>query len=270
MRNAFVALASLVVLASASGCTLSTTTNPDGSISITGKTKTRFVSDQKPVREIAFTNQTIEILNDGVNPGSGSGIVVIGSPGATKVTATSTIVAWADGAEAENAKTAQKEVIDSFTISEAGGKITVRCGHATKDYGTASVSGTGCEGLTVTVPAGTADAPVSVVAKNGNSDIEVSGITGSLTADAQGAGDITASVTPAKGSNITLSADFDVTLKLPASFSADKVVVEGSEVDTKAFEGLKSGAGFGTAGTGAASISVRSTGGVGKATITKQ
>ncbi len=259
MRNAFVALASLVVLASASGCTLD----------VTAKTKTRFVSDQKPVREIAYTNQTIEVLNDGPNPNIGAGIVIVGAPGATKVTATSDIVALADDTEVENAKTAHKEVIDSFTISEANGKITVRCGHSTKDYGTASQSGTGCAGLTVTVPAGTADAPVSVVTKSGNGSIEVSGITGSLNAEGQGAGTVAASVTPAKGSTIALLSDFDVTLKLPANFSADNVVVEGDPVDVSAFSGLKSGAGFGTAGTGAASISVRSTG-VGKATITKQ
>jgi len=75
----------LVLGAASSACTLSTVTNPDGSISITGKSKTRFVSADKPVREQAYTGQAIEVINDGVNPGSGAGIVINGSPGATKV-----------------------------------------------------------------------------------------------------------------------------------------------------------------------------------------
>ncbi len=273
MRTAFVALVGLAIVGASSGCTLSTVTNPDGSVTVTGKSKTRFVSDQKPVREIAFTNQTIEVLNDGVNPGSGVGIVVTGSPGATKVTATSSIVAWADGAETENAKTAQKEVVDSFTVTEAGGKITVRCGHASKDYGTASRAGTGCEGLTVTVPAGTAAAPVSLVVKNGNSDIQVSGITGSVTVEAQGAGDAEVSVTPAQGSVISVSAEFDALLRLPANFAADVVTLaadEAKDIDTSAFPEVKSGLGYGAPGTGAKSITVRSTGLIGTAKIVRQ
>lgn len=271
MRTAFVALLGLAVVGAASGCTLSTVTNPDGSISITGKTKTRFVSDQKPVRELAYTNQVIEVLNDGVNPGAGAGIVIKGVAGATKVSATSTIVSWADGAEAENAKLAHAEVIEAFTISESGGKITIRCGHAKADHGTANVGSSGCEGLTVAVPAGTSDAPVSVIAKNGNSDIEVSGITGSLTAESQGAGDVTASVVPAKGSVIAITSEFDAILKVPAGFSADLVTLaaDSKDIDTTAFPDLKSGSGYGTAGAGAKSITVRSTGGVGSAKLQK-
>ncbi len=271
MRIASV-FASLLVLGTASACTLSTVTNPDGSITVTGKSKTRFVSDQKPVRELAYAGQVIEVLNDGVNPGTGAGIIINGSPGATKVTATATIVAWADGAEVENAKASQQEVAASFTIAEVGGKIVVRCGHATKDRGTANVGSSGCEGLTVTVPAGDAAKPVSVVAKNGNSDIQVAGITGNLTVEAQGAGDVVAAVTPTRGSVIAVSAEFDVTLKLPANFAADKVVLQAGDpksIDTSAFPGLKSGEGFGAAGEGASSVTVRSTGLIGDVKLLK-
>lgn len=267
------ALAGLFVLGAASACTLSTVTNPDGSVTITGKSKTRFVSADKPVREQAYTGQPVEVLNDGVNPGTGAGIVIVGSPGATKVVATATIVSWADGSEEENAKSAQRDVVASFTIAEVGGKIVVRCGHAKQDYGTANVGSSGCEGLTVTVPAGDAAKPVAVVAKNGNSDIQVSGITGSLTAEAQGAGDVEASVTPAKGSVISVAAEFDATLKLPATFAADRITLQANDakdIDTSAFPGVKSGEGFGAAGEGAASITVRSVGLIGKVKLARQ
>lgn len=263
----------LVLGAASSACTLSTVTNPDGSISITGKSKTRFVSADKPVREQAYTGQAIEVINDGVNPGSGAGIVINGSPGATKVVATASIVSWADGSEAENAKSAQRDVIASFTIADVGGKIVVRCGHAKQDYGTATLGSSGCEGLTVTVPAGDAAKPVSVLARNGNSDIQVSGITGNLTAEAQGAGDVEASITPTKGSLISIAAEFDATLRLPANFAADKITLQAADpkdVDATAFPGVKSGEGFGAAGEGAASISVRSVGLIGKVKLAKQ
>lgn len=266
------ALAGLLVL-TASACTLSTVTNPDGSVTVTGKSKTRFVSADKPVRELAYTGQAIEVLNDGVNPGTGVGVVVTGSPGATKVVATASIVSWADGSEVENAKSAQRDVLETFTVTEVGGKIVVRCGHAKRDYGTANVGSSGCEGLTVLVPAGDAANPVSVVAKNGNSDLQVSGLTGSLTAEAQGAGDVEASVSPTKGSVIAIAAEFDATLKLPASFAADKIVLQADDakdIDTSAFPGVKSGEGFGAAGEGASSISVRSVGLIGKVKLLKQ
>jgi len=269
MRTAFVAFAGFLVSASLTGCSI--TTNPDGSI--TFKPPTEYVSDQKPVRELAFTGQAIEVLNDSPNPGFNLEFTVVGSATATKVTASATIAASGDAGDVENAQTAHKEVIESFTVTESGGKIVVKCGHSTKKYGTISVAGTGCKSLVVTVPAGDAAKPLNLVVKSGNSDIKVSGITGSVAVEAGGTGEADVSVTPAKDSVISVLSDDESTLRLPATFSADLVTVaarDAKDVDTSAFPDLKSGAGYGTAGTGAKSITVTSTGLIGNAKIVRQ
>jgi hypothetical protein len=269
MRTAFVALAGLLVSASLTACSI--TTNPDGSITL--KPPTEYVSDQKPVRELAFTGQSIEVLNDSPNPGFNLEFSVVGSATATKVTAAATISASGDAGDVENAQTAHKEVIESFTVTESGGRIVVKCGHSTKKYGSISVAGTGCKSLVVTVPAGDAAKPISLVVKSGNSDIRVSGVTGSVAVEAGGTGAADVSVTPAKDSIVSVLSDDESILRLPATFSADLVTVtaaDAKDVDTTAFPNLKSGEGFGTAGTGAKSISVKSTGLIGKAMIVRQ
>ena len=59
MRTAFVAFAGFLVSASLTGCSI--TTNPDGSI--TFKPPTEYVSDQKPVRELAFTGPVLSLIH---------------------------------------------------------------------------------------------------------------------------------------------------------------------------------------------------------------
>lgn len=269
MRTALVAFMGLVVSTSVVGCSL--TQNPDGSVTI--RTKTEFVSDARPNKEIAYTGQTIEILNDSPNPGLGLQFTVTGNPGATAVKAAAVISSQGDQGDTENAQKANAEALESFTVTEANGKITVRCGHSTKDYGTVSQASTGCKTLTVTVPAGDATKPINLVVKSGNADVTVTGVTGSVAVDGQGTASATVSATPVKGSVITVLADSDATLALPATFSADVVNLGADDpktIDTSAFPELKAGSGYGTAGTGAASITVKSTGLLGSAKITKQ
>ena len=51
--------------------------------------------------------------------------------------------------------------------------------------------------LVVTVPSGDAAKPLNLVVKSGNSDIRVSGVTGSVAVEAGGTGAADVSVTPA-------------------------------------------------------------------------
>jgi len=264
MRTAFVALAGLVVSSTVVGCTL------NGSVTI--KPKTEFVSDQRPQKEAAYTGQTIEVLNDSPNPGLGLVFTVTGSPNATKVQAAAVISSQGEQGDTENAQKANAEALESFTVTEANGKIVVKCGHATKDYGTVTQASTGCKSLVVTVPAGDATKPINLVVKSGNADVTVSGVTGSVTVEGGGTASATVSATPVAGSVISVSAESDATLALPASFSADLVTLgadEQKDIITTDFPELKNGQAFGAAG-GAKSITVRSTGLLGQATIRKQ
>ncbi len=272
MHMASFTFGSLLILAAlSSACTLNTTTNPDGSVTVTGKAKTRFVLDQKPTRESApYTGQPIIIENDGVNPSLGEGVVVRGDANAAKVTATSDIVAYADDAERDNANKALREAADSFKITDEGGAIVVRCKHSSQNYGTASQAGTGCQNLVITVPSGTTSKPVSVSAKTGVGSVKVSGIVGSVTAEAQGAGDVDVSVSPTQGSTVDVRSQFDATLRLPASFAADRIILVGSKIDAGAFPGLKSGEGFGAAGTGAKLITVTADKDIGDVVLARQ
>lgn len=269
MRTALVALAGLVASVSVTACSI--TTNPDGSITI--KPPTEYVSDQRPQKEVAYTGQAIEILNDGPNPAMGTTFTVTGSATATKVTAAAVVSSQGDAGDTDNASKANAEALESFTVSEVGGKIVVRCGHATQDHGTIKLASTGCKSLVVTVPSGDATKPLNLLVKSGNPDVSVSGVTGSVTVEAGGVGSATVSATPVVGSVISVVAEDDATLALPASFSADLVTLgadEPANIVTTDFPELKSGQGFGTAGTGAKAVTVKTTGLLGKATIRKQ
>ncbi|MFO0638091.1 MAG: hypothetical protein U0183_02680 [Polyangiaceae bacterium] len=269
MRTAFVALAGLVASASVMACNI--TTNPDGSITI--KPPTEFVSDQRPQKEAAYTGQVIEVLNDGPNPALGVTFTVTGAAGATKVTAAAVVSSQGEAGDTENAGLANKEVLESFSVSEVGGKLVVRCGHATKDYGTIKKASTGCKSLVVTVPAGDATKPINLVVKSGNGGVNVAGVTGSVTVESTGSGDAIVSATPVKDSVLSVVSDDTASLAVPASFAADLVTLsadEAKDVVTTDFPDLKSGQGYGTAGTGAKSITVRSTGLIGQAILKKQ
>lgn len=269
MRTAFVALAGLMVSASVTACNI--TTNPDGTITI--KPPTEFVSDQRPQKEAAYTGQAIEVLNDGPNPALGVTFTVTGSATATKVSAAAVISSQGEAGDTENAGKANAEALESFTVSEVGGKIVVKCGHSSKDYGSIKQASTGCKSLVVTVPAGDATKPLNLVVKAGNGDVTVTGVMGSVLVEASGSGAATVSATPVVGSVISVAAEDDATLSLPASFAADIVTLaadEAKDIITTDFPELKNGAAFGTPGSGAKSISVKCTGLLGKATIRKQ
>lgn len=263
MRTAFVALAGLLVSASVTACSISATVKPT----------VEFVSDQRPQKEAAYTGQVIEVLNDGPNPARGVTFTVTGAAGATKVTAAAVVSSQGESGDNENASLANKETLDSFSVSEVGGKLVVRCGHATKDYGTINRAGTGCKSLVVTVPAGDATKPINLVVKSGNGGVNVAGVTGSVTVESTGSGDAIVSATPVKDSVLSVVSDDTASLAVPASFAADLVTLsadEAKDVVTTDFPDLKSGQGYGTAGTGAKSITVRSTGLIGQAILKKQ
>lgn len=252
----------LSVLSVASGC----------SVAVTAKSQTRYTQDIPAVtskadwagQQIKINDATLDVLVNG-------GVTVTGDPTATKVSVKGRAVAYADSTDQASANLALTDVIATVVITETADGIVIECGHG-QAHGSSSVAHSGCEALQITVPAGTAAKPLPLVVNVGSGDVSVTGTTGSLDVNDNGSGDITASQTPAKGSTITLKGSFDVTLAVPKDFAADVINLtsdSATDLDTTAFPDVANGKGHGTAGTGAASITLESSG-PGKVTLKSQ
>jgi hypothetical protein len=235
------------------------------SVAVTAKTQTRYTTDI-PARTSTkdwSPTQTITIDDASVSfQGNGSGLTVTGDPTATKVTVTGRAVAYADDTDKASADLSITDVLATVVITETADGITVSCGHGSS-HGSSSGGNSGCEALQVTVPSGTDAKPLNLVVKAGSGDVKVSGTVGWLNANDNGAGDITASHTPTKGSVINIKGGFAVTLAVPSNFAADTISLTAdvpADVDTTAFPDVTNGKGRGTAGTGAASITLTSDG----------
>jgi hypothetical protein len=244
------------------------------SVAVTAKTQTRYTkdiaaqstkADWNGTGTITIDDATLDVLVNG-------GVTVTGDPNATKVTVTGRAVAYADSTDEASADLTIADVLSTFVINEAtDGSITVTCGHGSA-HGSSSSNHSGCEALNITVPAGTEAKPLPLVVKVGSGDVSVTGTVGSLNINDNGSGDITASHTPTKGSTIQAVGSFDISLALPSTFAADSITLtadSATDIDTTAFPDVMSGKGRGTAGTGAASIAL-TTSGVGKLTLKSQ
>lgn len=227
MRSSFAVVGVLGAMA-LSACSISTTDN-----SITFKTVPEFVDPNQPAKTSTadWNGEEITINNDGVNPLTGNGgVEIVADPSATKITASAVFAARAD-TEAE-AKLSIADAIGTFQLDETGGKFSVRCAHG-GEHGTSKVAASGCKLLRVTVPAGTADKPVSIVIGSGNGGIRVNGAltVQSLKIDENGVGDVSVNVNPVAGATVIVTGENEVRVGLPANFSAERVVLTVNESD---------------------------------------
>jgi len=255
-----------LVAVMAMGCSVSTTDN-----SITFKTKTKFEASNASTLtyDVEWTGQPIVINDDGVNPATGdTGLTVVAGADTTRVSLTAKIVSFAD-VEAD-AQLAIKDVQDGLKIEEKDGKIVVTCGHG-QAHGSADQAGSGCDKLTVNVPAGSLSKPMDLTVGLGIGDLNVSGVVGTINAKGNGVGDVDVNVTPTKGSTVDVEGEGAVVVRLPYDFSADVVnlsVDDSASVDTADFPGIVSGQAYGTVGQGASRVSAKSNGILSSDTVT--
>jgi hypothetical protein len=242
---------------------LGTTLIAGCSVAVSAKTQTRYTSDiPSKSSTMDWAGQPIAIDDAALDVLVNGGLNVTGDPTATKITVTGRAVAYADSTDEASANLTIADVLATIVITEAADSIHIACGHG-QAHGTSSVGHSGCELLNITVPGGSTAKPAAITAKAGSGDVTVTGITGSVTANSNGSGDVSATVTPTKGSVISLSGSFGVKATLPADFAADSITLTSdtpADLDTTAFPDVMSGKGRGTAGTGASSITLTSTG----------
>lgn len=265
MRSSSIVVAALVAVASLSAC----------SVAVTAKTKQEFVDSSQPAKTSTadWAGEPITITNDGVNPLVGTGgIQVTVDPSATKITAKAIFAARAEDGKKDEADASIRDAVATFKLTESSGAFTISCNHGGA-HGSSTVAESGCKLIQVTIPAGSDAKPMSLTIGNGIGDVTFTGpITASnLKVTNNGAGDVDVKVKPVKGATLSIASEFDATVALPSDFAADSITLTGpdaSDIITTDFPGLKSGAAFGTSGTGAASLDVTA-GSVGTLTIKK-
>jgi hypothetical protein len=259
----------VVLVGVASGCTAS----------LTVKSKPELTDSSQPAKTSTndWKGEPITIQNDGVNPLTGTGgIEVTVDSSATKITVSAVFAArYDDGAPTTDAQQSITDAAQTLKIAESpGNSFTISCNHGNA-HGSSTVAESGCKLMKVTIPAGSTTQPLDLTVGNGIGDVTFSGPVTAKNVHVQnnGAGNVEVSVTPTVGATIDVKSEFDATVKVPSGFAADSVTLTGPDpaaggaIDTQAFPNMKSGSGFGTAGTGAKSLSVAA-GGVGKLTVT--
>jgi hypothetical protein len=239
MRSASFLLVATVVFA---GCT------------VTVKTQTKFVGDQ-PVTKTASrsvaSGDVVEIEN-------GNGDVVVQGGSGDKITLSTKVFSFAD--VKGDADLALADVVNTIAIDESAGKFYIHCNKAASAHGSAGTGTTGCDAFTVQVPSGTATAPLNLKATAHNGQINASGLTGTAVIHTDN-GNATASLGIAPAAVIEVSSgNGDVSLALPANFTADAIVLTpggpGAQKITTDFPDLDSAASTHKAAGGAKSITL--------------
>jgi hypothetical protein len=242
------------------------------------ETKTRYVEENVTREaEADWAGEDIVIKDDAVGISVNGGLTIVADPGATKVTATSRMLAMAFSEDKALADQSIAEAKDTFKISTSNGVTTVECHHG-GSHGSSDSGSSGCELLEVHVPAGSATQPLNLNGQSGNGTLKVSAsgaFLGTLQVTSNG-GDVDVTADANQGSTITASSEKadDVTLHVPADFAADSITLnaDAQSIDTSAFADVKSGSGRGTAGEGAKAITLTSrefAGSTGKVILTK-
>jgi len=260
--NARVALA-LVALASLNtGCMWSSESGD-----ITG----RMVSEWERAKqndEGSWQGEPIAVHNDM------GGVHVVGVEGQTHIAIKARFLAGANSQE--EAQPAFEDVAESMQIELVGGVWQVRCTHASQPHGEVVPSTTGCETMTVYVPAGAVDQPLdlSVFTDFGGASAEKV-VVSRLSVRAPFG--VMAEAEPVAGADIEVynedlvSGDCPAELYLPPQWTADEYLLEIQHadlersdgerlhIDTSAFPDLTFPAGSrGASGSGAKRIHVRS------------
>ena len=256
-----------VLLLTASGCR------------IEAHTQTQFEDGTQPAKTSTkdWNGEAITINNGGVNPVTGSsGVEVNFSATATKITAQATFAAHADDDKEADAKAAIKDAISTFVIEETATGFNIKCGHG-NSHGTASVSGSGCKKITITLPAGSATKALDLTVGGGNGDLNLGKVgdapyVKNLLIDNNGTGDVHVRARPVKDAVVVVTGEFEVDVALPSDFSATQVLFTTNDSDpvkanarviTTDFPGMASGSSYPVAGAtadAAKSLNVQSKG----------
>lgn len=260
-RVAKVVLLGGLVLGVVSGCTVQASV----------KTKTRFTEDNvapSSDNQADWAGEKIVINNSSAGVLVNGDTVVRVDPSAKRVTATAKLVALANDDDKTSADATLVDLKTTFKIEKAGDVINVVCGHG-KSVGSSNSGESGCNNITITIPAGNStDAlALDVLSGNGPVNIDISSAT-LANLGVNGKGDITVRAPTTQGANISVVAEQadDVNLLLPSSFAADEVyfvadadqiVNNVSDLQLTDAEGGKKGS-RGTAGTGAKSVKLTS------------
>ena len=237
--------------------------------SLTVKTKNRFVpaADVTKADTADWAGQAIEINIAGVGIALNGGVTVISDPSATKVSATSRMLAMALAEEQDNAELSINEAESTFTVSSTADTVSVNCGHG-GTHGSSDAGSSGCELVTITVPAGDATHPLKltqVLSGNGTIKLQLSNAyLTNLGTNASG-GDTIADLPDTVGGSISLVAEKsdNISATFATGFSADDVILQADadKIDLGPFSDLKNGAGaggVGTKGAGLASLKITS------------
>jgi hypothetical protein len=215
--------------------------------------RSNFVEDGVEKSAELWTGERIEVDNAGVTPAGGLALTVTATDRVHATARMLAVAATEDKPAADRAIVAAK---DQFTVTTTAGVTNVRC---------ASQNEAGCDALDVTVPKGTPEKPLAVVGRSGNGKVGVSfdgAVLGELDLHASH-GVIDVSTPATKGATITIVSETndEITLRLPADFAADSIVLDAPAgmIDTAAFPDLAAGATKvrGEVGRGAKLISVR-------------
>gem|GEM_PF-3064389 len=246
---------------------------------IEAHTQTQFEDSSQPAKTSTkdWNGEAITINNGGVNPVTGSsGVEVTFSTTATKITAQAVFAAHADDDKEADAKAAIKDAVGTFVIEETATGFNIKCGHGSS-HGSASVSGSGCKKISVTLPAGSASKALDLTVGGGNGDLNV-GSSGeapfvkNLIVDNNGAGDVNVRARPVKDGVVVITGEFAVSVGLPSDFSAGQIlfttndsdpVKANARVHAEAFPGMVSGSSYPVAGAtadAAKSLNVQSKG----------
>jgi len=224
--------------------------------------RSNFVEDGvQIVADAGWDGERIEIDNLGVTAGGG---LALSATDTDRVVATARMLAVADTTDKSHADQTIVAATQSFVISTTAGVTSVQCGHGTTN-GSAAAEDSGCDALDVAVPAGTLDKRLAVAARSGNGKVGVvfdGAQLAELTLQASH-GTIDVKTATTQGSVITIVSDTgdDITLRLPADFQADAILLDApaDKIDTSAFaDVVHTGKGRGQLGLGARLISVRS------------
>ncbi|MBX3214016.1 MAG: hypothetical protein KF850_18420 [Labilithrix sp.] len=233
------------------------------------KTKTRF-TETNVVREDAadWDGEAVEVKIEGVGISINGGVTVTADPNATKVRATARMLAMAFAEEKENADLSIAEAKNTFTVSNAGGTISISCGHGAS-HGSSNAGESGCELVEVVVPTGTAGGkPLNlnrVLSGNGTLTLQLSAANLMTLGTNSNGGDTNADLPAVQGATYSLVSEKadDIAVKLPADFSADEVILQADadKIELGPFTDIKPGAGAGgrgNAGEGLASLKITS------------
>ena len=243
-----------------------------GGCTVTVKTQTKFVSSVPSTKTAAadYNGENIDVTN-----GNGE-LTIETDSSATKVSVSMVPFAFADEDKKSDAEKVQQQIVDAFSLSEGGGQITIKCNKASHGEGTAASGTSGCDKMVVKIPA---NKPVKITALADNGQLTVKGLTvadgaianlksdnGGVDATVTGGvnlecgnGDMKASLTPTKGSEVKLTTENgDIDLALPKDFAADAIAFSaGKGVTVEGFSDLKdTSVSRGEKGAGAKSIRV--------------